>query len=134
MSFDIMIRVCCFFVPEMLIPINIRKRFSYRGTKNFSPNVISPESFYGSYFYLTCGLFRVRMSDRASHKILYTILLNRLEFWAYLETRKRKIIRIGTINLVAFVQLALVTKLFAFIQLALVTKLFAFVQLALVTK
>jgi len=74
------------------------------------------------------------MSDRASHKILYTILLNRLEFWAYLETRKRKIIRIGTINLVAFVQLALVTKLFAFIQLALVTKLFAFVQLALVTK
>ena len=53
MSFDIMIRSCCFFVPEMSIPIGNRKRFSYQGTKNFSPNVISPELFDGSHFYLT---------------------------------------------------------------------------------
>jgi len=71
MSFDIMIRLCCFLVPEISIPIDIRKRFSYQGTKNFSPNVISPESFDGSHFYLTYVLCRVRMSSvRGSPEVI----------------------------------------------------------------
>jgi len=85
MSFDIMMRLCFFFFPQMSIPIDIRKRFSHQGTKNFIPNVISPESFDGSHFYLTCGLCRVRsqfveVTKFFNGNVLCTILLNRLEF------------------------------------------------------
>jgi hypothetical protein len=86
MSFDIMMRVCFFFSFQMSIPIDIRKRFSHQGTKNFVPNVISPESFDGSHFYLTYGLCRVRsqfveeVTQFFNGNVFYTILLNRLEF------------------------------------------------------